>query len=170
MQTLIFCVLMALAFFSIGAAVFLTVAIVGSLVRLLIALMPYAVAIGLSFLLWGCGDVPSAPLVVETHNPDFGAEWAQMVIEATETELGDTIDTDGMTIRIVPEVYPCPTPDAIACHRPGLIILGAARREMALAHELLHAYFLQTVGNSDHYHARPEFEAVPEAVRSKLLD
>lgn len=53
MQTLIFCLLAALGFFAIGAAVCLTVVVIGATLRLLICLMPYVVAIGLSFLLWG---------------------------------------------------------------------------------------------------------------------
>lgn len=53
MQTLIFCLLAALGFFAIGAAVCLTVVAIGAALRVLVCLMPYAVVIGLSFLLWG---------------------------------------------------------------------------------------------------------------------
>lgn len=66
MQTLIFCLLSALGFFAIGAAVCLTVVVIGAALRLLVCLMPYVVAIGLSFLLWGCGSV-STDVHLEYH-------------------------------------------------------------------------------------------------------
>jgi hypothetical protein len=168
MFTLIYCLLFSLGAFVLVATTLLTAILVGAIFRAALCLLPYVAAVGISFLLWGCGEPPdTAPLEVYSDVPGYDLAWTQQVIADVEALSGADIDTSGMVVYYAAERNPesCvrASPIALGCTtaEDGTIHVGAvdgqAFSAFILAHELGHNWYYQSEGYSDTHHEHLEW-------------
>ena len=175
MYTFIYCLLLSLGAFVLVASVMLTALVVGAIIRAVLCLIPYAVAIGLSFVLFGCGDIPREP--PQAFKSADGSETPNALALVTAEQLRGYIDVD---IRRVNLHFFTNSDDQLSrcqgfagCTKPqvnGYQVNvywpeeGWDEQHAALtAHELCHVYYFQTGEGGDPDHTHTECYARPDS-------
>lgn len=180
MEAIIYAVLGAVGLLVFGVLALAAVVLVVATARIFLVLLPYAAAIALLVMLFGCGEAP-APLEVRSDVSEYDLAWTQQVIADVEVLSGAVIDTEGMVVHYVAERNPADcvraSPIALGCTtvEDATIHVGAvdgqAFTAFILAHELGHNWYYQSEGYSDTHHEHTEWfdESDPESVVDQIF-
>lgn len=168
METTIYCFICALGAFVLVAACMLTTLIVGAVLRAALCLLPYLVAIGLSFVLWGCGETPQGP-DENAFRSVVGDERQATLAQATLTEFRTRLSVDASRIDLTFVTTSQEQADAChgyaACTKPEVNGYSIAtywpdpwvwEHPELLAHELCHVHYFQTGEQGDPTHSHTE--------------